>query len=337
MKNYLNTFKYLVAFIVIGFSLSNCERDITIDLPDPEEQIVVEGSIETGQAPIVLLNKNFPYFGTFDLESYTKNFVKGATVKVSDGSNEVTLEGKCLSELDNLTDQILFLDKVSQLLGGLPTVEEAPADTSNTGGGIDDLGDFDFCLYSIFSFTPELIGEEGKTYKLNINTTDGEVLNATTSIPNALALDSIWFEQHNNPDYDTLYRLNIQLSDPDTLGNYYRYFTKQNDNPMYAGANSVFDDLYINGLSFPSPLDRAEPRGADFDINTYGYFTFGDEVTLKFVTIDRATYDFWFTLERSANSAGPFGGSTRVNFNIDGGLGIWGGYGVGTLETKIIE
>ena len=43
---------------------------------------------------------------------------------------------------------------------------------------------------------------------------------------------------------------------------------------------------------------------------------------------DEAHFDFWNTRDFSANSAGPFSSYTRIKGNVDGALGIWGGYSV---------
>ena len=197
--------------------------------------------------------------------------------------------------------------------------------------------DFDFCLYTFFDFEPEIIGEYGKTYTMNITTAEGENLFAQTSIPNPAPLDSVWYEPHNDPQNDTLWRVYMQINDPDTLGNYYRYYTQQNDEPLYPGLNSVFDDLLLNGLSLPVPIDRAQPQGLEFDFVSYGYFKTGDTVTVRWDAIDQQTYTFWADLERLANSAGPFSSSTKVNFNIEGGIGIWAGYAISSNETFVIE
>jgi hypothetical protein len=51
-------------------------------------------------------------------------------------------------------------------------------------------------------------------------------------------------------------------------------------------------------------------------------------VTLKLAAIDKATFDFWRTMEFSyANIGNPFASPTKVVSNIQGdGLGFFGGY-----------
>ncbi|MBK6523690.1 MAG: DUF4249 family protein [Sphingobacteriaceae bacterium] len=75
-------------YILITFSslLFACRKDVNVKLPDYQEKLVVEGSIETGKVPVVLLSVSVPYFGTFDFTTPEKAFVKGAFVTVSDGT-----------------------------------------------------------------------------------------------------------------------------------------------------------------------------------------------------------------------------------------------------------
>jgi hypothetical protein len=45
--------------------------------------------------------------------------------------------------------------------------------------------------------------------------------------------------------------------------------------------------------------------------------------------VDYPHYQFWFTLEADrASNGNPFGFPTTIRSNINGGLGIWGGYAV---------
>lgn len=287
--------------------LLSCERDISVDLPDPETKIVVEGQIENGSVPIVLLNINYPFFGTFSFSQYQENFIHNALVQVSNGQDTMQLQEICYSTLTPEQKKI-----VANLIG--IQISDSIAAT------------FDFCVYT--TFTPTFIGQLNTNYHLYIKTPNNQEVTAITSIPPLVPLDSIWSEPHNNPDFDSLKRVYALLKEPDTIGNAYRYFTKQNSNPSYPGLRSVYEDSFTNGTTFYFPLDRGQPRSEDLEPDTYGYFTLGDTIAIKWATIDKKTYDFWRTLEFGADSAGPFGTTTQVLSNINGGIGIWAGYGV---------
>lgn len=305
----------LLTVLLSAVVFTNCETIVNNELPQPVDKIIVEGSIENGQPPIVFLSKNFAFFGELSIDDYQNNFLQGAIVNVLVDNNQFNLNEICFADLDPLFQTLLL-----SILG----IEQT-----------DSLqADFNFCLYAPFDpnnlfAPPSFVGEVGKSYHLSIEYEE-KYLTAKTTIPQPVELDSIYMLKHPAVEQDTLYRLFCVLNDPDTLGNYYRYFTQQNELPMYAGLTSVFDDLFINGSEFYFPLDRGQPRSADFDINSYGYFTFEDTVTLRWCSIDKANYDFWKTLEFSADAAGPFTSATEVLHNIEGegGIGIWGGYGV---------
>lgn len=84
MKYYLTLFLLILVFI-------SCEKEITVDLPNPEEKIVVEGHIEPGSFPYVLLSVNAAYFAPTDLNAYQQYLVKNAVVTITDGTVTDTL------------------------------------------------------------------------------------------------------------------------------------------------------------------------------------------------------------------------------------------------------
>ena len=82
-------FRYLLIFAIL---LASCRKDVVVKLPDYEEKLVVEASIETGQPAIVFLSKSVPYFGTFDFSKPQEAFIKGAFVTVTNGTLVDTLK-----------------------------------------------------------------------------------------------------------------------------------------------------------------------------------------------------------------------------------------------------
>jgi len=77
---------------LIAFLIVSCRKDVKVDLPDYQEKIVIEGSIETGSPAIVFLSYSVPYFGEFDYSAPEKAFIKGALVIVTDGTDIDTLK-----------------------------------------------------------------------------------------------------------------------------------------------------------------------------------------------------------------------------------------------------
>ncbi len=237
------------AFFVAAV-LPGCEKEITVDLPDSGPKIVVEGSIEQGQPPIVFLTWSQGYFDPVDLQSLTQFYVRGATVKVSNGTETIELDEVCTSELPGP-----LLEVVAEMLGFSP----------------EDLAAVDICGY--ISLDPAITGEVGKEYTLTVDYEDTH-LHAVTKINELVALDSLWFEITSTGPTDSLGFIFGILNDPDTLGNAYRWFAKrisrypmwennltqgiyepglggqQEDAGYIAPLGSVFDDEFFNVLSF---------------------------------------------------------------------------------------
>ncbi|WP_317897513.1 DUF4249 domain-containing protein [Aurantibacillus circumpalustris] len=85
MKKY---FCYIATLLVIA----SCRKDVKLDLPNYQQKIVIEGSIETGSTALVFVSYSVPYFGEFDFSTPEEAFVKGALVTVSDGIMTDTLK-----------------------------------------------------------------------------------------------------------------------------------------------------------------------------------------------------------------------------------------------------
>ena len=302
--------------LLIFLLLSGCEQDLTIDLPAGNERLVVEGHIEQGAPPVVVLTRSVPVFSEFSLESLEKSFVHGAQVTVSaQGKTYVLQEVPSTAFSDELREV------VSVQLG------LAKSQLSGNGG-------FLFYIYT----SDELVGELGQSYRLRINHEE-QTLSAVTTIPQLNPLDSLWLVPHLDPKQDSLKTLYYRYIDPDTLGNSIRYFTKRNSEPFYPGLfTSVFNDELVNGRTISFPLDRGEPKGQqEIDVDLYSYFGVGDTITVRWAAVDLPHYRFWYTLENEQNSNGsPIGTPNITQSNITGGLGVWGGYGV-TYHSIIVE
>lgn len=284
------------------FGLSSCETDITLDLPQSPQKLVVEGHIENGQFPYVVLTRNFSFYSGVDPGQLQDLFVHDALVIMSDGTTDYQLTELCLSTLPDSIKQFVL-----DYLG---------IDSASVSGQ-------DICAY----FTLATTGQFGKRYSITVDSGDHH-LSAVTSVPYNVPIDSLWTEPAAvNPD--SLRILYLRFDEPDTLGNYYRYWTKVNDEPFYPGYfTSVLDDQFFNGELFELYVDRGYPSNPDaIDFSTYGYFKVGDTVVVKVAMIDQAHYDFWRTVEDQTFSGGPFSTPVHIRNNVNGGLGIWGGYG----------
>ncbi len=301
--------------ISVLWMLSACEETFIPETDPADQEIVVEGYIEAGDRPTppyVILTRSFPFFREINANQINDSFVHDATVEVSNDEKSVLLTEFCFEELDATQKEF-----AAALLGVNP----------------DSVG-FNFCAYTDLSFS--MMGEEGKTYQLAIDV-GGKQLTATTSIPLHVPLDTLRFFPPPGEPNDTLLQLRCIVNDPGGVPNYYRYFSKINSGPFLASFTSVTDDRLFDGQRFEFPLSKAEPVASDIDPLTFGLYHRGDTLTLKWVTFDKAHFDFWNTLEFNAANQGPFSNYTRVDHNIVGGLGIWGGLSATYYELLITD
>lgn len=181
-----------------------------------------------------------------------------------------------------------------------------------------------------------LRGQEGKTYTLDVRS-GGEQYIATTTIPQVVSLDSIWFDE--DTEVDSLGNLWVRFKDDPVANNYYRSFLRiGNEGPKFFPAyQSTISDRSFDGTQYDHPILNLPE--SFINIGEDVLFRKGDTVTLRFCAIDEVHFDFWRSLERELYLVGnPFGSSgNEVSSNIRGtkpALGIWGGYGA--IYEKVI-
>jgi hypothetical protein len=290
----------LLSAVGISFLLmfiASCEKDIKINIPESESKVVVEGYIYQDTNAYLFLTKSSPFFNELDSARILQFTVRGATITLSDGFT---------------TDTMLEVD--------LPQ------------------------FYLHFYYSPNIKGVTGRSYSLRIET-NGQVLTASTYLPPALPLDSVWWKPDGNKD--SLGFAWAHMTDPDTLGNYYRWFAKrinhytygenageQKDRDFIAPLGSTFEDRFINGKSFEFGYNRGQMNNSDKEDDQdesleRGYYKRGDTIVVRWCTYDQANYNFWRDAESQYSSNGnPFSNPAPITGNIQGGLGVFGGYGV---------
>ena len=83
--------KYIIFCLTCLFCFASCQTEIDIELPDYKDAIVIEGYIENGKPPMVMLTKSIPYFAPIDLETLMdKVMIVDAKVTVSSNTGEST-------------------------------------------------------------------------------------------------------------------------------------------------------------------------------------------------------------------------------------------------------
>jgi hypothetical protein len=89
MNKILKVFFLLSLFFCLF--LTSCEQDIEIKVPETEKKLVIEGHIEPGLNPYVILTKSASFFQATDSASLAGSLVLDAVVVVNDGFTSETL------------------------------------------------------------------------------------------------------------------------------------------------------------------------------------------------------------------------------------------------------
>jgi hypothetical protein len=275
----------------MGLIFASCEKTISFKPNDSAPVVVIEATIENDKPPVVILSHSLNYFNEITPDLLASSFVRNAEVTVSNGTKTQRLKEY----------------------------------------GIPVANGYAFYYYSIDSsnLANSFNGELGKSYSLSVKVDEKEYT-ATTTIPYITKkIDSLWWVQApaNEPAVKVV--LMGRFIDPPGLGNYTRYFTQVDGLPFYPGLNSVTDDQLTDGTTYNFQIEKGVDRNNGINLQEYAFFDKGDSVVVKYCNIDKATFDFWRTMEYSYSNVGnPFGSPTTVLSNIKGGgLGYFGGYG----------
>jgi hypothetical protein len=184
-----------------------------------------------------------------------------------------------------------------------------------------------FSYYSIDSsnLATAFTGELNHSYSLKI-INEGQTYTSTTTIPGITRIiDSIWVKPATGGDSSKAIVM-VRATDPPGFGDYIRYFTSINRGPFLPPFNSTYDDLFIDGTTYELQVQPGVDRNTGK--RDENLFNKGDTVVFKVSNIDKATFDFWRTMEYSYNSVGnPFSTPSKVLGNIsNNALGYFGGY-----------
>ena len=297
-------------YYILLICLIGCTKSIDFELPEIEQTIVVEATVESGFPPRVILTNSQGYFEAIDSSILSDIFIHDADVVISAG------------------------------------IESFPLQEINFNG---------VYLYTSLNFAA--VGQYGKTYSLSVQVNDKSVY-STTTIPQPLFIDSLWFDKY--VAYDSLGLIGARFSDPDTLGNCYRWFAQRinsytyNYSPPFDNIigtikdsrplppiGSSTDDKLFNGLSFDFIFPRGEDgllQGPDDNNVEAGFYKIGDTILVKSTTTTYPIYLYVRAMENAAISEGSiFSSPGNLPYNIQGdGIGIFYGYGV-SYDTLICE
>ena len=311
-----------IIYIFFLFIFFACEKEIQLDIPSAGKEIVVQAMIQEGYPSLVQLTWSDSYFATIDSNSYNEMFISGAKIIIYN---------------QDRTDSVI-LAEIDALIQGFPP--GIYADLNINFDAEPPISNFnDFC-------------KEGSSYHLKV-IVENDTLTATTSIPNATPLDSIWFvPDERYPEYGDFY---IWYDDPDTMGNNVMFEHKRLAHFALKKKVSRSDDVFIkafgavrndieglNGEAFVSFFERG--RSSNFTTTGFtdhkasfanfqsAYYNdtigevFADTVLFRFSQLDKASFEFWRSvIAQDLMNGNPFAEPINLKSNINGGLGVFEG------------
>lgn len=301
----------LIYILILCTVISSCTKEVLVDIPEGEEKLVVDGRIETGEPPVVLLTRSNNIYTETSGNLLLESLVSGATVTVSDGSNSVVLDEICSQNLPEGSEEI-----IATFLNIDP----------------EELDDANICFYS--TSNTSIFGQVGKTYALEIDF-EGKTYNASTQILQPHPLDALyWKEDEDSPNNGYSW---MTLSDPP--GQFDAYFWECRrinldsqgfaiDNRYRTTFNPAFDDAFFDGLTFDFAYENPFNFNPETPVEDRGYYQRGDTVVVKFSKIDKSVYEFMEMKYTQLQTGGsPFATPSNLPSNIsDGALGVWAGY-----------
>lgn len=297
----LRILKYSTFFLLTAL-LWSCTKEVEIDIPGYQEQLVVDGRIETGQPAIVLLSKSANVYASTNFDSYLNSFVDDAIVVLSDGIQTDTLTKICTDDLPPGFEQI------AAGIFGIPA---------------EILVNLHLCAYVSLN----MLGEVGKTYTLQI-AHQGKQYAASSKILDPVALDSLyWKPEGNFTDRGFSW---AQLTDPINTADAYLWEVKYLQDFQFSKTfNPYFNDKFFNGLTFDFAYENPMSFQDTTSNNAYrGFYKQGDTIVVKMSKLGLKEYNYFEKKYNQIFSGGsPFAVPTNIPTNIEGGaLGIWVAY-----------
>jgi len=210
-------------------------------------------------------------------------------------------------------------------------ITNASVEISDNAGDIDTLTGPGMGTY--YSSGP--IGVPGETYSLKV-VANGKEYDAVSTMPQKVTIDSFYEVYSGNLFGESGYDFYVTFKDPPQLGNYYRIIPHLNSVPpdsIRGGRGGIFitDDELTNGNEITFRFGIRQNRN-----NGSKKIGPGDTVKVDLLSIDKATYDYLYTLrniiaaDQSPTSLSPANPNTNLT---NGSLGYFSAY---AMDSKTI-
>lgn len=280
---------YFLLFSVLITACDSLERDIEIELPEPERILSVECYLEAGQPYRVLLTETKGFFEALDACPLVKN----ATIIIKHNGTA-----------DTLNEAIYFSDNcpVDSLFGFIPFFNADYTRFYNYGSNTVCPLDYDN------DFEIEVIDPDGDRYATATTRFLAPVPIDTMTATFRDGIDSlasIFIEFQDNPNTVDFYRVMLHR----------RSLTEDENFPFVTAKNPEFD-VSLDDARFFNGETITFGTGYDYKI--------GDTLIATNYHIDQAYHDFLETLgDAEAANFSPFAQPTLIKSNVIGGQGIF--------------
>lgn len=208
-----------------------------------------------------------------------------------------------------------------------PAVSGALVEISDNAAHSEILQETDPGIYR----TDSLQGAPGRTYTLTV-IAKGKEYAAASTMPNAIHIDSLSYEYQPGgsfgPDEEEGYKLHVHFSDRAGVEDYCRF--KLFKNGRLIKGYSLYKDKYTDG----KPVDYR-----DFEEEVGGIFDLNDTAMVELLTIDKATYEYYSTLNNvlaEAETEPPIMSVTPANPNTNLSNEALGYFGAFTVRADSI-
>ncbi len=210
-------------------------------------------------------------------------------------------------------------------------ITDATVVISDNAGNSDTLREAIGGTY--YSSSPT--GVPGRTYSLKV-IANGKEYDAVSSMPQKVDIDSFYVQSAISLFGESGYDFYITFKDPPQPGNYYRIVPHVNSIPSDSisggrGGTIIVDDELTNGNEITVQFGIRSNQN-----NKIGP---GDTVKVDLLSIDKATYDYYYTLrniiaaDQSPTSLSPANPNTNLT---NGSLGYFSAYAMDS-RTIIIK
>jgi len=212
-------------------------------------------------------------------------------LKLNTSSSQIVIKGNIYDQAGPYTVTISKSVNFDES-NNFPTVTGAIVIINDNVGNIDTLKETASGTY----VTSALQGIPGRTYALTV-ITNGQTYNASSTMPDAVEIDSTYFEKSM---FGNDKQLTIEFKDPANSENYYRIIQYVNDKQQ-DGFNVTSDKIY-------------EGKTISYSLRSDNKLDVGDKITVWLECVDKGVYEYFRTASsQSETSSSPSNPTSNIS------------------------